>query len=162
MRVEQIDAGDEAAFDAWFAVWLATDFELWPDKPGWQRAERLAMARDSDGPEEHRCLVAHDGEGGGRVLGVADLELYRRENLHLGRVWIRVPLANRRRGAGSAVLRAAERIAADNGRTELGGWDEIPMRGGYVNAAGPFSASSSSHFDGLKCCMVERGGRGRG
>lgn len=139
MRVVQIDAGDDAAFDSWFAVWQATDRELWPDKPGWQRAERLAMARDIHGPEEHRCLVANDAEGGGRVLGVADLELYRRENLHLGRVWIRVALTDRRRGVGSALLRAAGHIAADAGRTELGGWDEIPMRGGYVNAAGPFA-----------------------
>jgi GNAT superfamily N-acetyltransferase len=139
VQVVQIDAGDDAAFTAWFAVWEATDQELWPDKPGWQRAERLATALDTDGPEEHRCLLAHDGEGGGRVQGVADLQFYRRENLQLGRVGIRVLPAERRRGVGSALLQEAARIAVDAGRTELGGWGEIPVREGYVNAADPFA-----------------------
>jgi hypothetical protein len=44
VQVVEIDPHDEEAFDAWFSVMHATDMEPWPDKPGWQRVERLAMA----------------------------------------------------------------------------------------------------------------------
>ena len=56
--VSAIDPADADAFDEWFAVLHETDFERWPGGPGWQRAERLALALDAEGPEEHRCLVA--------------------------------------------------------------------------------------------------------
>jgi len=82
LQVAEIDPHDESAFDAWFSVMRATDMERWPDKPGWQRVERLAMALDEDGPEEHRLLVAREGAGAdGVVCGVADVEFSRRENL---------------------------------------------------------------------------------
>jgi GNAT superfamily N-acetyltransferase len=135
--VTQIDPRDGTAFDAWFGVLRTTDLERWPDQPGWQRVERLAMALGEDGPEEHRCLVARGA--GGHVDGVADLEMFRRENLHVARVDVRVLPAARRRGVGSALVRAAAQIAAATGRTELGGMDETPARAGYVDAARPFA-----------------------
>jgi len=124
MSVEQVDPHDEAAFDAWFAVLQASDQERWPDKPGWQRAERLAWALDTDGPEEHRCLVDLSG---GRVRGIGDLEMFRRENGHVARVDVRVLPQFRRRGVGSAIMGAAERMARAAGRRELGGGDEVPI-----------------------------------
>jgi GNAT superfamily N-acetyltransferase len=141
VEVAQIDPHDEAAFDAWFAVLHATDQERWPDKPGWQREERLAMALNAAGPEEHRCLVARAAapDSAGRVCGIADLELYRRENLHLARVELRVLGPDRRQGVASALLWAAAVRAAAAGRTELGGMDETPVRAGYEDAARPFA-----------------------
>ena len=145
VEVEEVDPHDGAAFDAWFAVIQATDAERWPDKPGWQRVERLAMALDDDGPEEHRLLVARSGAGGaggagGAVCGVADIELYRRENLRLARAELRVLPAHRRRGIGSSLLAAIEQIAEATGRTELSGMDETPVRAAhYEDAAGPFA-----------------------
>jgi GNAT superfamily N-acetyltransferase len=150
VQVEEIDPRHEAAFDAWFAVLQATDAERWPDKPGWQRVERLAMALDDDGPEEHRLLVARDDAGA--VRGIADLELYRRENLQLARVDLRVLPAWRRRGIGSSLLAAVEQLVVAAGRTELGGMDETPVgpdhAGGpdYEDAAGPFAVCHGFTF----------------
>ena len=136
VEVVAVDARDAGAFDEWFAVLRATDGERWPDGPGWQRAERLAMALDEQGPEEHRCLLARLQ---GRVVGIADLELFRRENRHVARVDVRVLPEWRRRGVGTALVAAAERTARAAGRRELAGMDEVPTREGYVDTAGPFA-----------------------
>ncbi|MGP0029010.1 MAG: GNAT family N-acetyltransferase [Acidimicrobiales bacterium] len=135
MRVGQIDPRDEAAFDAWFAVLAATDRERSPDKPGWQRAERLAWALDADGPEEHRCLVARAGD---RVRGIADLRMFRRENGHLAEIDVRVLPQFRRQGVGSAIVGAAQRMAREAGRRELGGMDEVAV-GGRADAVTAFA-----------------------
>jgi GNAT superfamily N-acetyltransferase len=149
-QVEEIDPHDEAAFDAWFAVLQATDAERWPEKPGWQRVERLAMALDDDGPEEHRLLVSRGAAGGaggaGVVHGIADLELYRRENLELARLELRVLPDSCRLGIGSSLLAAVEQLVVAAGRTQLGGMDETPARADYQDAAGPFAARHGFTF----------------
>ncbi len=137
IEVSQIDAFDEAAFDEWFEVLHATDIERWPDKPGWQRAERLAWAQEQDGPEEHRSLIAR--VDGGPVLGIADLELYNHENRHLARLDVRVLPHVRRQGIGTALVEAASSFAVETGRSELGGMDESPRRRGYIDTAEPFA-----------------------
>jgi GNAT superfamily N-acetyltransferase len=143
VRVLQIDPRDEEAFDAWYTVMLATDHELWPDKPGWQRSERLAMALDEAGPEEHRCLSAvsdrHSDSDGGRVVGMGDLTMYRRENRHLAELSVAVLAGARRQGVGRAIVTEAERVARQAGRRELGGMDEVPVRSGYESASGAFA-----------------------
>jgi GNAT superfamily N-acetyltransferase len=136
-RVVEIDPRDEAAFEAWFAVMQVADSELWPGRPGWQRRERLAMALDDVGPEEHRCLAAL-GESG-RTVGIGDLTLYRRENAHLAELAVAVLPEARRRGVGTAIVGEAERLARAAGRTELGGMDEVPVRAGYENASEAFA-----------------------
>jgi GNAT superfamily N-acetyltransferase len=136
VEVEAIHPRDTRAFDEWFAVWHLTDMERWPGGPGWQYAERLAMALDEEGPEENRPLVARRGDD---VLGVANLKMFRRENRHLARLELRVLPEHRRRGIGTTLLEAAERTAAVSGRNEMAGMDESPARAGYVDAAGPFA-----------------------
>jgi GNAT superfamily N-acetyltransferase len=133
----QADPRDGAAFDEWFAVLRATDLERWPDKPGWQRAERLAMALDDVGPVEHRCLVARQLDD--HVVGIADLEMFRRENRHVARIDVRVLPEIRRRGVGTTIVAAAALMAIEAGRNELGGMDESPEQFGFVNAAAPFA-----------------------
>jgi GNAT superfamily N-acetyltransferase len=137
VRVVAIDPRDEAAFDAWFAVMRATDAELWPGRPGWQRPERLAMALDNVGPEEHRCLAALNESG--RTVGMGDLTLYRRENGHLAELAVAVLPEARRHEVGRAIVGEAERLAREAGRTELGGMDEVPVRAGYENASDAFA-----------------------
>jgi GNAT superfamily N-acetyltransferase len=137
MEVERIDPNDPDAFDAWFAVLRQGDLERWPDRPGWQHAERLVRALDQEGPEEHQCLVARGGDGG--VLGVADLETFRRENRHLARLQVYVLPEARRHGVGSALVWTASDMARQTGRTELGGMDETPRRTGYIDAAAGFA-----------------------
>jgi GNAT superfamily N-acetyltransferase len=82
-------------------------------------------------------FVARDD--GGAVRGIADVELYRRENLALARVDIRVLPASRRRGIGSSLLADVEQVVVVAGRTELGGMDETPVGIDYEDAAGPFA-----------------------
>ncbi len=134
--VSAIDLAEADAFDEWFALLHETDLERWPGGPGWQRAERRAMALDAEGPEEHRCLVARRH---GRAVGIADLEMFRQENRHVARVEVRVPARYRRSGVGTALVQGAARLARDAGRTELGGMDESPLRVDYEDAAGPFA-----------------------
>jgi len=136
VEVERIDASNSIAFNRWFAVLHETDLERWPDLPGWQRVERRAMALDHDGPIEHQCLAAR---ADGRVVGVADLEMFRRENGHVARIDVRVLPTWRRRGVGSALVAFAQNVAARAGRTELDGMDESPTRVDYVDNAGPFA-----------------------
>lgn len=136
VQVVRIDPNDERAFDEWFEVLLETDRPRWPGGPGWQRVERLAMALDQDGPVEHQCLVARRGA---RVVGIADLEMYRRENLHAARLDVRVRPEHRRRGIGSALVSEAERMARQAGRSEIGGLDETPLRSDYPDTADPFA-----------------------
>jgi GNAT superfamily N-acetyltransferase len=136
MQVVRVDPFDEADFDRWFAVVRQADRELWPDFPGWQRAERLAQLRNEDGPEQHVGFVAVDD---GAVVGTADLEMFRRENQHVARVNIAVPRVLQRRGVGTALLAAVEAEARATGRTELGGMDDTPVRPDYVDTAKPFA-----------------------
>lgn len=136
IEVEAIDPRDKPAFDAWFTVWNAIDKERWPGQPGWQYEELLAMALDRDGGFERRPLVARLS---GVVAGVAGLEITRHENFHLARVDLRVLPELRRRGVGTALVEAAERIAAAAGRTELAAEDETPLRADCVNSAEPFA-----------------------
>jgi GNAT superfamily N-acetyltransferase len=136
VQVTRVDPNDADAFDEWFEVLLETDRERWPEGPGWQRVERLAMALDEDGPVEHQCLVARREE---RVVGIADLELFRRENHHVANLDVRVLPEFERSGVGSALVDVAEQIAAGTGRTELSGMDESPVYAGYVDRAGPFA-----------------------
>jgi GNAT superfamily N-acetyltransferase len=137
VSVTQIDPRDPMAFDAWFAVLQATDRERWPDRPGWQHAERLAMALDRDGPQEHRCLSAEDADG--RVVGSADLKTYRRENGHVAELGVDVLPHARRSGVGTALVQAAERMARNAGRSELAGMDQVPTRPGYHDAGAAFA-----------------------
>jgi GNAT superfamily N-acetyltransferase len=134
--VEAIDPRVTSAFDAWFAVWRTIDMEQYPNGPGWQYEELLAMALDRDGAYERRPLVARRA---GVVAGVVGLELTRHENFHLARIDLRVLPDHRRCGVGTALVEAAERIAAAAGRNELAGEDETPLRPDYVDSATPFA-----------------------
>ncbi len=135
MEVVLIDPSDDQAFDRWFEVFHLTDLERWPDgqQGSWAREERLALALDTDGPDAHRCYLAlRDGD----PVGVLDVELPRRENLHLARADIRVPSAAQRQGVGTVLLRRAEAEARSEGRTELGGMDEVPLHADPAAAIG--------------------------
>lgn len=136
IEVESVDPHDTGAFDAWFTVWRAIDEERWPGRPGWQYQELLAMALDTEGAYIRRPLVARRA---GVVAGAVGLEITRHENFHLARVDLRVLPEHRRHGVGTALVEAAERIAAAEGRTEMAAEDETPLRPDYVDCAEPFA-----------------------
>jgi GNAT superfamily N-acetyltransferase len=95
------------------------------------------MALDRDGPQEHRCLSAARADG--RIVGIADVTMHRRENLRLAEVGVDVLPHARRDGVGTALVRAAERMAWDAGRRELAGMDQVPTRPGYHDAGAAFA-----------------------
>lgn len=121
LAVEAVDPLDRAAFDEWYAVIDASCRRLWPDRPGWQPDELRGPAVDPDGAERVVLLGARDD---GRMVGAALVELPQHDNLHLGRVDVEVDPDHLRRGAGRALLAASERVAAEDGRHVVYGWDE--------------------------------------
>ena len=136
LEVVPVDPYDTAAFDEWFGVWRRIDFETWPEGPGWQYVELLAMAQDKDGPVERRPLVARRA---GVAVGVAGIEMFRLDNRHLVQFEVRVLPEHRRQGVGTALVEATERVARDAGRSELSGEDEVPLRPGFVDTVAPFA-----------------------
>ena len=134
--VTAVDPTDGAAFDEWFAVLAVTDQERVPGGPGWQREERLAKALDRHGPRDNRCLVAR---WRGEVVGIASMILFRRENLDLAELEVRVLPEHRRQGVGTAIAAAAADVARQAGRTVLAGEDEVWERPGFVDSGGPFA-----------------------
>ena len=98
--VTAIDPADLRSFDEWFAVLRATDLERWPEGRAGNGPSVWPGAR-RQGPEEHRCLVARRE---GRVVGIADLETFRRENRHIARTDVRVLPEHRRHGVGRALV----------------------------------------------------------
>jgi GNAT superfamily N-acetyltransferase len=141
--VQPIDPDDAAAFDAWYAVLLATDEERWPDlvdgqgEPGWSRREAHALISAHSGANEFVCLAALDDSG--RTVGIALCELPQRDNRHSVSIDVRVLPAQRRRGIGTAIVVEAERQMAAEGRTVINGLFEIPTQQLGTSAAAPFA-----------------------
>jgi GNAT superfamily N-acetyltransferase len=137
MDVRRIDPNDDAAFGAWFAIWQRTDLERWPDIPGWSARVVKAMATQTDGSEERQCLSAVDGSG--VTIGVALVELPRRDNRHRVSLDVRVPPEHRRRGIGTTLVQAVERLASEAGRSVLNGETDIPTPRAALDASVPFA-----------------------
>jgi len=119
--VEQVDPADDAAFDAAFAAFAASNRHLWPERPGWQPPELRARAL-SPSPIRFDLLAARRDDG--LVVGVAGMELAQRDNLHLTTVSIDVHPDARRQGVGTALLAEIERRARADGRTVVAGRHE--------------------------------------
>lgn len=77
-------------------------------------------------------------DAGGEIAGLALLDLFLADNLHLGRVDVRVLTGHRRHGLGRALLLEAAARARDNGRTTLTRftWDLVPAGEPFARAAG--------------------------
>ncbi len=121
IRVEPVDATDDAAFDAWFSAFAASNRELWPERPGWQPSELRARAL-SPSPIRLDLLAARRDDG--PVVGAAGMELAQRDNPHLTTVSIDVHPDARRQGVGTALLAEIERRALAGGRTVVAGRHE--------------------------------------
>jgi GNAT superfamily N-acetyltransferase len=79
------------------------------------------VVHDPDNRREHWAAVCE-----GEVLGYLRLTLHDRDNTHLAGFQLGVRPESRRRGIGSALLRHAEERAAEDGRTTLSTWVELP------------------------------------
>ena len=126
VRSEMLDPDDDAAFTDWYGAIAATDEDLFPGEPGWQPAELRASLRDERGPERTIGMTARDTRG--RVVGSGWIELPVFDNRHLAMLAPHVPPEHRRRGVGTTLLEAMERVAIDQGRTVLAGFQDEPLR----------------------------------
>ena len=101
-----VDTSDEALLRAWWEVGQAATAQRPLDSwPVWE-VSRVALPMARTDCRLH-LLVAEDG---GEVVGSAMLVLFRHDNTHLGEVDVWVHPDHRRRGVGSALLEACERI----------------------------------------------------
>lgn len=117
-----VDPADPHDFAAWFAVVDAAGQERWPGRPGWQPDELRAPALDPQGAV--RTVLLAEGDP---MVGAGLVELPRHDNRHLAQVMVEVHPDHRRRGVGSAVLAACERLAAADGRRVVWGNDELRL-----------------------------------
>jgi GNAT superfamily N-acetyltransferase len=137
VRVCQIDPGDGAAFDAWYAVLRATDEERWGDPDGGLSRREVQAAASRHGAVEYRCLSALDAAGS--TVGIALCEVPQRDNRHGASLDIRVAQPHRRRGVGSLILAEAERGLAAAGRSVVSALIEVPLAAVATDPSGPFA-----------------------
>jgi GNAT superfamily N-acetyltransferase len=117
MRVQVLDPEDDAAFDAWFAVLSESFGAHRPGEPGWLAVERRALLRDFAGATWTQHLAVSDDDG--TMVGCAWLDMERFDNLQLAQVWPWVLPDHEGRGAGSALIGEAERLALAAGRRTM-------------------------------------------
>jgi GNAT superfamily N-acetyltransferase len=129
MLIRPIDTRDAEAFSAWYEVYLAARLADHPTGPRWLEHELSVVY---EGSEHHRSRLWLAGDGG-RAVGAAVLGLPMRDNLTLGEPEVFVRPEARRRGIGTALLRAVEDAARTERRTSL-----------LVYLEGPTSRSATS------------------
>jgi GNAT superfamily N-acetyltransferase len=134
----RIDPGDEAAFDAWYAVVQSTDEERWGDRDGGlSRREIHAATSGRDGITEYHCLAAVGPTG--RIVGIGLCELPQRDNRHAATLDIRVAPPYRRHGVGAHILAEAERLLVAAGRSVINATVEVPVGRAASDASTSFA-----------------------
>jgi RimJ/RimL family protein N-acetyltransferase len=119
VQLEIVDPSDDGAFGAWYRTIAASYAHDWPHEPGWQPEELRAGALDTAAGDRVVLLAASDEasqRGAGQVMASASVTVHEHDNQHVAELTVDVDPAHRRRGAGSAILRAAEELAASQGR----------------------------------------------
>jgi GNAT superfamily N-acetyltransferase len=125
VEARRIDPFDDGLLTEWCDVLRASDEDLWPGLAGFTLPDIRAFAR-LDGTYRRFELVAA-GEPGGPMLGVGQMELPLRDNLHSAEVTVAVHPAHRRRGAGTAVVACMSRLAVADGRRSLNSIVDVPV-----------------------------------
>ena len=135
--MRQIDSHDEAAFDAWYDVLRTTDEERWPGEPGWDRRTVKAMVDQRHGAMDFLCFSGTGGSGA--TVGIAMLQVPKRENRHQATLDVRVRPEHRRRGIGRALVGKVEQWATAADRTVLFSESEVPITALVTDASAPFA-----------------------
>jgi RimJ/RimL family protein N-acetyltransferase len=119
VEIELVDPSDDGAFDAWYRTIAASYAHDWPDDPAWQPEELRAGALDTAAGDRVILLAASEEasrRGAKQVVAGASVTVHEQDNQHVAEITVDVDPAHRRRGSGSAILRAAEGLAAHQGR----------------------------------------------
>ncbi|MER1997912.1 MAG: GNAT family N-acetyltransferase [Arthrobacter sp.] len=135
-------------------IWGSDDFFETP---------QAQLARLRSTPTRRRQLLVARAGTGQQILGVAQVSFPLTDNLHTGTINVVVDARSRRRGVGTALSAAAEKLAAADGRRALIAETDHPLGGGAVAAAeGPASfipqdaAASFALARGFSLELVER------
>lgn len=123
MRVETVDAYDDAGHLDWYGPQAAAERHDWPDEPGWTNEELAARNRDNSAGDA--VLAVARGNGG--VLGSVSVWLPRLDNTDTADMWLAVRPEARRRGVGAALLEFVETEAIKRGRSKLVARTETPL-----------------------------------
>ncbi|CAM3625078.1 GNAT family N-acetyltransferase [Nocardioides zeicaulis] len=123
LEIHALDVHDEATFAAWHDVYLRAErHDLGVAATPWQREEVRAMMHDTASHATHLGWVGRDG---GEVAAAGWARLPLLDNRELAEVQVHVAPEHRRRGHGTALLRAVEADLLARGRrivTVLAGW----------------------------------------
>jgi GNAT superfamily N-acetyltransferase len=122
LRIELVRPDGPAAVEEWFAPLSAADKADWPRDPSWFLHERVALLAQP-GVRSHVLGVARVG---GAAAGCFQVRMELLENLDTADLEIWVDPLWQRRGIGRVLLRTAESIARERGRTRLTGTTEAP------------------------------------
>lgn len=139
MELRLIDPGDENGLADCAAVLEASHKEMWPDLSGYTLADLRAFARFEGKSRRWELLAA--GEPGGPVRGVALMEFPLLENPHATEIVLAVHPEYRRRGIGTALVRAMTERAAAEGRRTLNTIVDVPVESAGVHPSEPFARS---------------------
>lgn len=135
LEVRPLDVHDDAAFDAWHAVYAAAERHDLDDFATVWQVEELRVAM--------QATASHSWSGGwaghldGEVVAAGWMRVPLLDNPERAEVAVHVLPHARRRGVGSAVLDVLEAAAAERGRRVLTGLC------GWAAAAGPAGEAAS-------------------
>ncbi|WP_432501713.1 GNAT family N-acetyltransferase [Kineococcus arenarius] len=135
-------------FDDWYAALAAGESHGRADPALWPPGERRAQLEHGTVDERIHLLLARGADG--TPLGAGEVWLPVHDNLHLALVDVAVPVQHRRRGVGTALLRAALDVAGTAGRTRVRSTTERPVG----VAAGDWPGSAAAAAWGLPVAQV--------
>ena len=153
MEVRPLDAGDDAALEAWYTAYLAAD-TLGREHPmPWMLEEMRADLRTRRGGEEVRAFAGYDA---GEVVAGGMVILPMRDNRELGmlRLWTRPD--RRLRGHRSAMLDHLVAEAAAAGRTTLVAEANVPYDAPEDGAGHPDADFAYRRGWGFDLCDIVR------
>ena len=136
-QVTTIDVHDDEQLAAWHAVESAALAE----RPFALQRSAAALAASVRVPSRYRRVHLLTARVAGEMVGVADLRMGTRDNLHLAGLEINVHPDHRRQGVGTALWEAADALRLAEGRTTVAGEAHGPLGRAGPGAAVTFARS---------------------
>ncbi len=117
VTVFPVDLADTSAFHDWYEAVFEVWRDAWPGDPPWAGEAEMRDLFSTQEDSDRVLFVARTSEG--VPAGAAEVELPKRDNLHVANVEISVRPPFRGLGIGRALLGRAGECAAERGRTVL-------------------------------------------
>ncbi|WP_433122291.1 GNAT family N-acetyltransferase [Arthrobacter koreensis] len=151
---QSTESPDAEDFLAAARVFNAQQREMWGNDD-FLETPQAQLARLRSTPTRRRQLLVARAGAGQQILGVAQVSFPLTDNLHTGTMNVVVDARSRRRGIGTALSAAAEKLAAADGRRALIAETDHPLCG----SKGPSAQGPASFIpqDAAACFAVARG-----